>query len=106
MKRKATSLACPLMLLGILFEPSQGMGCSAEIVASKTVDLSGYPGDCGEVAEAITPAPSAVCALKFDGVHQGDATGELTQKENGVWIFKAASCRPGMWAKITCYAIH
>lgn len=106
MKLRRIYIVYTLGLSALLLAPSPGIGCSADIVASKTIDMSAGTGGCGELVEAITPDPNALCAMTLDGAAGDSAKGELTRKENGVWTFKSASCQRGISAKITCYVLH
>jgi len=106
MKLKPLYIVYTLGLSVLLLAPSPGMGCSAGIVASKTIDMSGDAGRCRELVEAITPHRNALCTMTLDGTAQHNAKGELTRKEDGVWRFRGASCQPGISAKITCYVLH
>ena len=106
MKTKALFITYTLGLSTLLLEPSSCMACSANIVASKTIDMGGDAGGCGELVEAITPDPNALCAMRLDGAAPDNAKGELTQKEKGVWVFSSSSCQPGISARITCYVLH
>ena len=106
MKLKPIYIVYAFGLSALLLEPSPGLACSAEIVASKTIDISGDVGGCGKPVEAITSDPNTLCAMTLDGAVHGNAKGELTQKEKGVWVFRSASCQPGISARITCYVLH
>ena len=78
-----------------------------QVVYDRTFVIDQPPGACRSVAEALVSSDNAFCALT--GV-QGNFSGAGETANVGIegprWVFRGASCQPGVSIRVTCTSLE